>query len=55
MTAAPYPLYDQHANLWPLVAPLASYEDEMREWVALIEDGLGARLHGIGGAGLARI
>lgn len=38
-----YPLYHQHAELWPLVAPLESYRDEMVEWVELIAQEIGLR------------
>lgn len=43
MSASLYPLYDRHADLWPLVAPLESYRDEMREWVGLVLEELGWR------------
>lgn len=43
MTQPVYPLYDQHAHLWPLIAPLESYRDEMREWVDVVRDVLGER------------
>ena len=33
-----YPLYTSHAHLWPLLAPLDSYEEEMVEWVQLLEE-----------------
>jgi SAM-dependent methyltransferase len=36
MTTAPYPLYDQHADLWPLVAPIDSYAEEMLTWLQLV-------------------
>lgn len=36
-----YALYDSHADLWPLVAPLDSYADEARIWVEVIADRLG--------------
>jgi SAM-dependent methyltransferase len=41
MTTAIYPLYEHHADLWPLLAPLESYEDEMRVWADLIRAELG--------------
>lgn len=41
--AGPYPLYDRHADLWPLVAPLDSYEEEMVAWAELISAELGPR------------
>lgn len=43
MTPSVYPLYDQHAHLWPLIAPLESYRDEMREWVDVVRNVLGER------------
>ena len=43
MTDSLYPLYGQHADLWPIVAPVESYRDEMREWVELIREALGRR------------
>lgn len=43
MTDSLYPLYGQHADLWPIVAPVESYRDEMREWVELIREVLGRR------------
>ena len=33
-----YPLYQEFAHLWPMLAPLESYEEEMVEWTALIEE-----------------
>ena len=27
-----YPLYQEFAHLWPMLAPLESYEEEMVEW-----------------------
>lgn len=36
-----YPLYSSHAHLWPLLAPVESYEAEMMEWVEIIESTLG--------------
>jgi SAM-dependent methyltransferase len=37
MTApSPYPLYQQHADLWPLVAPLSSYAEEMQAWSGVL-------------------
>lgn len=38
-----YPLYDLYADLWPLVAPLASYEEEMRQWLDLLTHHFGER------------
>jgi SAM-dependent methyltransferase len=32
-----YPLYSTHAHLWPMLAPLESYEGEMAEWCGIIE------------------
>lgn len=43
MSSPLYPLYDRHADLWPLVAPLESYKDEMREWVGIVLEELGCR------------
>lgn len=43
MTSAPYALYDSHADLWPLVAPLDSYADEAGAWVDVIRERLGQR------------
>lgn len=43
MTPLLYPLYGQHADLWPIVAPVDSYRDEMMEWVGLIREVLGDR------------
>ena len=43
MTDSLYPLYSQHADLWPIVAPVGSYRDEMSEWVELIREALGQR------------
>lgn len=36
-----YPLYTEHAHLWPLLAPLESYEEEMSEWVEILTRELG--------------
>lgn len=33
-----YPLYSSHSYLWPLVAPLDSYEEEMGWWCDLISN-----------------
>jgi len=38
-----YPLYSTHAYLWPLLAPLESYEQEMSEWCEVIERELPGR------------
>lgn len=46
MTAG-YPLYDLHSDLWPLVAPLHAYEEEMQSWLELVRE----RLGGPSGAG----
>ena len=43
MSAACYPLYEQHADLWPLVAPLESYAEEMRAWVELVTQSMGGK------------
>ena len=31
-----YPLYSTFANLWPMLAPLESYEPEMAEWCQML-------------------
>lgn len=38
-----YPLYTSHAHLWPMLAPLESYEAEMMEWCELLESHFGER------------
>ncbi len=40
MTSPRYPLYEAHSDLWPLVAPLESFEDEMMTWVAVAQETL---------------
>ncbi len=47
MTAG-YPLYDLHSHLWPLVAPLHAYEEEMSVWLDLIRERLGEESRGGG-------
>lgn len=32
-----YPLYTTYAHLWPMLAPLDSYEAEMNQWMELID------------------
>lgn len=36
-----YPLYTTYAHLWPMLAPLESYESEMHEWCEVIALELG--------------
>lgn len=36
-----YPLYDLHTDLWPLVAPLHAYEEEMQIWLEVMVERLG--------------
>lgn len=38
-----YPLYTTYAHLWPMLAPLESYEAEMTQWCELIEQELESR------------
>lgn len=33
-----YPLYGTHSELWPLVSPLHSYEEEMSDWLEVLRE-----------------
>lgn len=39
-----YPLYAEHAAVWPLVAPLESYREEMAVWVEILKGSLAGEL-----------
>jgi SAM-dependent methyltransferase len=43
MTAICYPLYESFADLWPLLAPLDSYAEEMATWIDLIVARIGRK------------